>query len=429
MQIKIEKLVLGGWGLGRYKGKVVFVPYVLPGEVVEVALTQEKKDYAFAHLIEVISPSPNRQEPFCPYFTICGGCDYQHMPYSFQVEVKERLLQEEFARLPGIVKPMFTSPAPLFYRNRIQLKVQREGYEIKIGFYKRNTRELVGIDKCVLAEELINQTIPTLQEVLQRHIVIGDEIKTIEIFVSPDEGRGVIIFYTVVEVNKRHLQTMAEELMTALPFLKDVLYKHRAFTFPRSLSEKGYTQSALLFKINDLRICCYPGVFFQVNTRQNKVLAKTVAQLAALQGKENVLELYAGMGNLSLLLSFHAKRIVGLESNSLAVKNANYNAQLNKTRAFFKAVDVETGLKEFLTEDDDFDCLVVDPPRQGCIRALKQALNFIKPTKIIYVSCHLATLVRDVKYLLKSGYKLKTLQPIDMFPQTQHIEIVALMQR
>ncbi|MCD6320327.1 MAG: 23S rRNA (uracil(1939)-C(5))-methyltransferase RlmD [Candidatus Desulfofervidaceae bacterium] len=434
MQIKIEKLVFGGWGLGKYKGKVVFVPYVLPEEVVEVALTKEKKNYAFARLIEIISPSPERQSPPCPYFTVCGGCDYQHIPYSLQTEVKQKLFQEEFTRLTGLeitelLKPMFPSPSHLFYRNRVQLKVEREGYKIKIGFYKRDSRELVAVDKCLLAEKLINQTISALQEVLQRHIAIGKEIKGIEIFVSPDEGSGIVILSTLVEVNKRHLQAIAEELMSALPFLKDVLFKHRAFAFPRSLFEKGYTQSALLFKIDDFKIMCYPGVFFQINTNQNKILSKIVTQLAALHKEESVLELYAGIGNLSLPLSAYAKRVVGLESNCLTVKNANYNAQLNKTKAFFKIVNVETALESFLTTDDNFNCLLVDPPRQGCIRALKQSLNFIQPTKIIYVSCHPATLARDINYLLKSGYKLKSLQLIDMFPQTQHIETVALLHR
>ncbi len=432
MHIEIEKLVFGGWGLGRVGGKVVFVPYVMPGEVVEAEIVAERKDYAFAELKEVISPAPERQIPVCPHFGFCGGCDYQHIPYALQLKFKKEQLKEEITHILGqdiasVIKPILPSPNAFSYRNRLKLRVKREGYQVRLGAYKKNTREFIPINDCPVAEELIRQCLPVLQTVLSQHAAIATQITGVEVFSSQDEGKGFIVFKTLIGINKKLLVNMAEELMSSLPFLKDVLYEHMAFVYPRSLFEKGYTQSGLFYEVEGFRLIRYPGTFFQVNTGQNKNLVRYVKTLLAPDRKEEILELYAGIGNLSLPLAKVSKRLVGLETNSLAVKNANYNAQLNKVKAIFKRIDVETALEEFLKEDNAFDHLVLDPPRTGCIRSLKTALSLFHPHKIVYVSCHPATLARDLKFLLGQGYQLKTIQPLDMFPQTQHIETISLL--
>jgi 23S rRNA (uracil1939-C5)-methyltransferase len=432
MRIKIEKLVFGGWGLGRVEGKVVFVPYVMPGEVVEAEIVAERKDYAFAELKELISPAPGRQTPVCPHFGFCGGCDYQHIPYELQLKFKEEQLKEEITHLLGqdivsMIEPILPSPNAFSYRNRLKLRVKREGYQVRLGAYKKNTKEFIAIDNCPVAEELIRQCLPVLQMVLSQHAAIAEQITGVELFSSKDEGKGFIVFKTLIGINKKRLFSIAEELMSSLSFLKDVLYEHMAFVYPRSLFDKGYTQSGLFYEVEGVRLIRYPGTFFQVNTEQNKNLVRHVKTLVAPSSAERILELYAGIGNLSLPLAKTSKRLVGLETNSLAVKNANYNAQLNKVRAVFKRIDVETALEEFLKEDNAFDCLVLDPPRTGCIRSLKTALGLFQPQKIVYVSCHPATLARDLKFLLGQGYQLKSIQPLDMFPQTQHIETITLL--
>ena len=431
MHLKIEKIVPGGWGLAKMNGKVIFVPYVLPNEIVKAKIFLEKKDYAFAEIIEIVSPSPQRISPICPHFGVCGGCDYQHIPYDLQVKIKENLFKDEIVRQLGkeiidVVKRIIPATNPFFYRNRIHLKIKRERHKVHLGFFKKNTHELIPLEKCFLAIPAINEILIMLKTILKTYAAIANQIKTIEIFFSPNEEKGIIILHTLIEINKKYLKNMAEKLIDSLPALKDVLIKHSAFTYPRSLFDKGYTESGLFFKINNFKVICYPGVFFQVNTDQNKKLLNIVAELANLSGNEKILELYAGMGNLSLLLASRANKLIGLDNNKLAVRNANYNAQLNKVRAFFKKIDVDKGIKDFLKDETLFDCLVLDPPRQGCLNALKQTLNIIKPKKIIYVSCHPATLARDLKFLSHIGYKIKYIQPIDMFPQTHHIEAVAM---
>ncbi len=432
MQIEVEKIVFGGWGLGRLNGKAVFVPYVLPGEVVEIELSLTKRDYAFAKLKRIVSPSPDRQEPKCPHFGTCGGCDYQHIPYTLQLEFKQQQIREELRRLPEInidslICPIIPSSQPFAYRNRLKLRVKREGYTVKLGTYKKNTRSFTPIKTCPVAEPLIQEMLIPLEEVLTQHAAIAQQLTAIELFSSKDENRGFIVFKTLVEVNKKHLVKMAETIMTVLPSLKDVLYENPAFVYPRSLFDKGYTQSGLIFKIDGNLLLRYPGTFFQVNTDQNRELIKIVTALADITSQDSVLELYAGIGNLSLSLAKKAKRLVGLEMNALAVKNANYNAQRNKARAVFKRLDVETELEEFLKEDNLFELLVVDPPRTGCIRALKTCLGLLQPRKIVYISCHPATLTRDLRFILNQGYKIESIQPLDMFPQTHHLETVAVL--
>ncbi|HDD35749.1 MAG TPA: 23S rRNA (uracil(1939)-C(5))-methyltransferase RlmD, partial [Candidatus Desulfofervidus auxilii] len=363
-KVKIEKLIAGGWGLARSDGKVIFVPYVLPEEIVRIKIFEEKKDYSLAHLIEVIDPSAQRILPSCPHFGICGGCDYQHMPYELQLKVKKDLLKETIIHQVGEINIKEVIPStPFFYRNRIYLRIRREGYKVKLGFYKKNTHELISIERCPLAVNAINEMLPSLKEIINTHAAIIDDIKMIEIFYSPDEERGMTILHTLIKVKEKYLKKLAENLLERFSFLKDILIKHVGFVYPRSLFGKGYTQSGIFFHIDGLKLICYPGVFFQVNTEQNKKMISLIKKI--INKSESILQLYAGIGNISLPLAKKVKSLIGLENNRLAVRNANYNAQLNKIKAFFKNIDVDKELNAFLKKSINFDCLVLDPPRQG----------------------------------------------------------------
>jgi len=430
--IKIEKVVYGGFGLGRLNKKAIFVPYVIPGEEIRIRIEKEKRDFIIASPIEVIKGSPYRQSPHCPYFTICGGCHYQHIRDQYQPTIKEQTFREGLSRIANIdphsILPLLPSPKTLFYRTRVRLKVGIKD-RLYLGFYRRESREIVDINGCILAHPSINQILRHLRQILERQISAVQDIREIEISVSPQEEKGIIIFYTGVGVNRRRLVLIAQELSERLGILKDVLLKHKAYVYPYSLLGKGRTESALRFLMNGYTLLCYPGVFFQVNIEQNRYLIKKAMEFLQPSIDDQLLELFCGMGNFSMPLSKKVKRLLGVEGNPLAVKNARFNAQLNKFKNIhFINKDCLDAIDHLLSQRANFDLLLVDPPRGGCLDELKKAV-FLTPKRIVYISCSPPTLARDIKFLKDCGYLIEKIQPLDMFPQTYHIEAVALLRK
>lgn len=428
LKVKIEKLIYGGWGLCRHQGKVLLLPGVIPGEVVEAEVKKEFKDYSIASPVEILSPSPHRLSPPCPHFLQCGGCDYQHIPYPLQLAFKEEIFKEELERLGKIPpeKVRGIVPSAREYQWRIKLDLAVEGREgLKIGFYRRETKEVVDIEQCLVAHPLAEKVLEGLRLALRRHQVLVPAVKRAEITVSPDEGKAQLLLYTHVYHNKRHIDQMADELVSEHPELKDVLVKHRAVVFPRSLLGKGRTQSALQYLVDGARLLSYAGVFLQANWEVNKELIAILRDHLK-EGGDTALELFSGIGNLSIPLAPLFRSWVGVERNPLAVKNANYNAHLNKIRARFLADEAVKVLEAWRKEEKGCDLLLLDPPRQGALEELKLALN-LRPKRIVYVSCNPSTLARDLRLLLDNGYELEECIPLDFFPQSYHIESVSFL--
>jgi len=371
-----------GEALGRSEGQVVFAAYGIPGEEAVVAVEQAHKSYLEGRVERVLEPSPHRVEAPCPYFGRCGGCQWQHVDYSFQLALKERVVREELRRLGHFddppVAPALAAPEPWHYRNHARFTVGRRG---DIGFMGRGGRPFIPIQRCLIMHPTINAVLAELQghcpDVRQLSVRVG--INTGSLLVQPKLPEG-------------------------------------ESSFP---SGQRYHLEALLGE----RFHVSASSFFQVNTPQAEALAELVLEGLALQGDETVVDAYAGVGTFARLLAPRARQVIAIEEAASAARDAMINlGALSNVRYL-------TGKTEAVLPSlsPPPDAVILDPPRAGCASEVVQALLELRPRRLAYVSCDPATLSRDLRLLVDGGYDLRMVQPVDMFPQTYHIECVAAL--
>ncbi|MCX5906938.1 MAG: 23S rRNA (uracil(1939)-C(5))-methyltransferase RlmD [Deltaproteobacteria bacterium] len=420
--VEIEKMVYGGSGMGRINGKVVFVPFTAPGDRLQVEVTQEKKDFVEALGTQLITPSPLRTQPFCSLFGKCGGCQYQHLAYSDQLKIKEEILKESLRRLTKEdgceIFPILPSSHDRGYRIRVQLKGgQCKGKEV-LGFYGPKTHQVVDVQECALLHPLANQILRNLREWLggkrEKFWIQGANLQ-----VSPDEGKGVMALHVEGNVNA----ASAEMLGMANPVCKGVVIENKQKIIWGEVF-LVYNGSAAPEQ-KALKIAADYKSFTQVNPFQNENLTRKLIEWSGLTGKEKVLDLYCGSGNLSLPLAQWALRVWGVDQDPAAITYARKNALGNYLdNTTFLTGTAQDGIKKVLTEAQAVDLAVLDPPRAGAGEILN-SLALLCPRKILYVSCEPPTLIRDLVRLRRLGYHLIRIQPLDMFPHTYHIEVIA----
>jgi 23S rRNA (uracil1939-C5)-methyltransferase len=424
IELKITSLSSTGEGIGSFEGLKVFVEGALPEETISAEVTQYKKSYAKAKLLSILTPSSERTEPLCPLFGECGGCQMMHLQYPAQLNLKRQRVIEALKRIGGFqnaeVMPCMPSPFSLGYRNKIQLPVVWDNGKKILGLYRKNSHEVIPINRCLIqcpqGEEILlliteKLTLPCVRYVLIRNSVFREE--------------SLVIFVTNGYFSKE-LKHFAEELMQAHSSIKGVVenlntHSDNVILGPtfRILAGRPFIFETLLnktFKIS-------PSAFFQVNPAQTEKLYEKAIQLAKIQGGETVLDAYCGVGTLAIFAADFAKHVYGIECipNAIAdaIENARLNNQVNTTFTCGKAEDL---IQKYRTVDTVF----LNPPRKGCDPRLIQALLKIRPKKIIYISCDPATLARDLASL-STSYQLKVVQPFDMFPQTMHVETLVLL--
>jgi len=361
--LTIDDIAFGGEGVGRVDDFVVFVPFVLVGEVVEVEITEVKKNFARAKLLRIEKPSPERVEPACRYFGKCGGCQYQHVEYAAQLRLKRKQIADLFERvgkfssdLVGVVIPC---PQPYGYRNRIMIRSQwnKPEQKLNIGFVRWDCRLVEDIEECKIAEPILNEQIT--------HV--------------------------------------------------------RAHPPPR-----GGLKVVLRVPPEDWDVP--PDSFFQSNFFLLPKLVETVREFLHAGGARHLVDLYCGVGFFGIQLADTVESFVGVEYDQRAVKSAQHNAVARKAdNGEFIAKAVEEVLSELLEKfSPGKTTVLLDPPRKGCLPQTLQLLREAKPAQVIYVSCHPATMARDLNILCGDGvFNLTRVQPLDMFPQTQHVECVA----
>lgn len=424
--VDIDSMAFRGYGVARLEGKVVFIPYSVAGEKARVEIVQEKKDYSIGRLREIILPSPRRVDPPCPYFGVCGGCQWQHIDYSFHGTLKKEVLEQVLNRIGRLrdIPPISVEPSPAAYGYRVRVQLKIEGK--RMGYFQERSHQIVDIDHCPISDPLVNRMILLLRkEFPSVHL-----IEEVEINVSPEEGKGIFVLHPLsVEPG---FESLWKTFLQSHSLVKGIAVATGEATIRLGDPRLGFTISIDRGEKRSLNLRASPRSFSQVNPEQNRRLVQTVIEFLEVKRDETVLDLYSGIGNFTLPLAVEAKKLLGVEENREAVEDARFNAEQNGIRCRFIHAKVEDILKNWEREKPDAidlpDAIVLDPPRTGSKRVIDHLVK-LKPKKLAYVSCDPATFSRDVRLLSERGYKLERLSLIDMFPQSYHMEVVGLFKQ
>ena len=429
----IDKLAFGGNGVCRIDGKVCFVPFSCPGDEVSLRITAQKKSYSTASIDEIITPSKTRTVPQCSIFGSCGGCHWQHISYPAQIEHKRNILAETLwrgARVPAdLIGEVVAASSQYGYRSRLQFKVSVQNGVPCIGFYRQGSHQVEdAAEGCPIAAPAINQVLNGCRDILSSYPDV-QSITQLSIDAG-DKGVVVIIHHSgkVSAKNKAYFIERAAELWpcTGL-FLKTDRQPHGEKLW--GSSEISYFMNRANSDQKPLVLTYPPGGFAQVHQLQNIAMLSVIRQLAAFKCSEDLLDLYCGNGNFSLPLAAEVASVTGIEGNAESIRAAEYNIEINKVaNTQFFCDDVASAVRRLVDQGRTFDTVLLDPPRAGAGDAVL-GIARLQPNKIIYVSCDPGTLARDCGLLSDCGYNVVKSVPIDMFPQTFHIESVTLLCR
>lgn len=419
--VTIDRLSHGSAGVGRADGKVVFVPGTVPGDEVKVVIDKEKKRYATGHVIQIRRPSEQRRTPPCPYISRCGGCPWQQVTYPEQLRAKEMTVREQLRRIGGIDAPPMLPIIPALqewhYRHRIRL----HGQGGRFGFSPPQSRDVVEIESCLIARE---DVAAQLQAAREWGAALRTTVQQIEIIGGESAGATASSLVFVGEAEGAW-HSLDSEVCT------NFLVAHPQITGLMLLGDGwrrrwGNTDVSFMPENEGPALLMRHGTFTQVNPTGNRALVAAVLRTGAFNGKQKVIELYCGAGNLSLPIARHVHSLVGIEQEHAAVVDAEANAvRLGLTNVRFMTAGVEAGVHQLLEAGVRGDVVVLDPPRTGAAAVIDLLPRF-GAHAVLYVSCDPATLARDLRRLHTHGYQLHAVQPVDLFPQTYHVETVAL---
>jgi len=389
--MKIGDVAFGGDGVGRSGDLVTFVPFTVDGDEAEVEITEVRKRYARGRLVRIIAPSHDRATPRCLYYARCGGCRMQHIAYPYQLELKRRQVAEAFRRIAKLslppVAPVIASPRPYGYRGKAEFHLAcGRGGPWRLGLMASASHDLIEVERCDIVDESINRKYRSVREALRRGLLhVRDE--------------------------------------------RQILWSDGPGESPTEVVSGSVTGHEITRMVRGKRITVPYGGFFQANVALVGELVEQVVAMSALSGRETVVDAYCGAGLFSLFLGPRAGAIFGIEGDREAVRCAGLNLRgEGLMQAEVYPGDVADILEnELVARGMTADVVVLDPPRDGCGKGVIDAVAAVRPERIVYVSCNPATQARDVRLLAERGYALRLLQPLDMFPQTAHIEVIALL--
>ena len=405
VDVTLTAYAYGGEALGRLPdGRAVFVPYALPGEAVRIRLLEEKRGHARAALVEVLVPSPERVQPRCPHFMVCGGCHYQHMSYPAQLAAKKDILRSQLERLGGLkdppVHPAIPSPQPWNYRNHIQFHLTQQG---ELGYQAARSNQVIPIRECHLPEEAINSVWPQLE------VEVLPGLERISLRQGVDEE----ILLILESSSSQPLEFTVEELP-----LSAVLLGPGGRLVLAGSDHLVMEVDGRLFRVS-------AESFFQVNTQMVAEMLKHLLENMPLSSDSTVLDVYCGVGLFSAFLAARVGRLIGIEVSSPACEDFVVNLDVYNNVELYEgtAEDILPGL------DVHPDVMVVDPPRSGLAPRVTDRILSMGVPFLAYVSCDPSILSRDARRLVEGGYQLVQVMPFDLFPQTYHIESISLFGR
>jgi 23S rRNA (uracil1939-C5)-methyltransferase len=428
MDVKIEKLIYGGDGLAHADGSTVFVPFVLPEEEVSVETIERKKKFVRGRVQKLLTPSPERVEPRCPYFRSCGGCHYQHIPYETQLRYKSDILRETLRRIGRIdwSGPITSHPSPPWgYRNRAQWKVRPTNggdggtshENLGIGYFGAGSTAFIAVDECAILSPCLERTLRSLRAAFAAR-ESPSAIREIEVFVDAADRK--LLLNVAFTSSAAAVSTLAEEFRQIIPDAVESMLFHDPGQERMELVGPGY----LLYDVagNNYRVGHMS--FFQVNRYLVEEMMRTVAGDAPAEGL--ALDLFAGVGLFALPLAKRFKHVIAVESNPASTRDLEANLASSGRHVESRCADVEDFLGRFREKPQ---LVVIDPPRAGLDSRALAHLGRLGSEQIMYVSCDPSTLARDLAELLKAGYVIDELHLFDLFPQTFHIESVVRLAR
>jgi 23S rRNA (uracil1939-C5)-methyltransferase len=444
LEVTIDDLAFGGEGVGRLDGYVVFVRGGLPGDRLRVRVTETRARYARALIEAVLARSPHRVDPPCPYFGRCGGCRLQHLDYPTQLAFKEKQVRDCLERLGDVggfeLRPILPAPEPYGYRNKMEFTVAEVAGQPVIGLHEADRYDAVlDIERCLLQSETMNTLLDeTRRQARARRLPVweGATEQGLLRFVSLREGRrtgDAMVNLVAASPDLERLGPVAEGLKTRVPATASVVLNVNA---KKASVAVGTEEHVLLGRdhitesLGGLSFQVSANSFFQTNTVQAERLFALVEAACEPRGDQVLVDLYSGTGAISLLLARRCRHVYGIELAPAAVADAVRNARANEIgNCTFLTGEVRHVLPALIGQGVTAETAVADPPRAGFHPKALTALAALGPARIVYVSCNPSTLARDVGDLVRRGYRLEWVQPVDMFPQTPHIEAIARLRR
>lgn len=441
IELTIDALASEGQGVGRHEGFTVFVPFALPGERVKAHIIKPEKSYAVAKLTDIIEKSPMRVEPVCGAYGRCGGCSLMHLAYDAQLEFKRLEVENALKRIGGFteikVLPTIGMNKPTRYRNKAAFPFGMTEEDAQFGFFAPRSHRLVTLDDCPIQQNALIQCAKAVRKwANMNRISIYDEMTgsgELRHIVARVNKAGDVMAVIVTKGALTGKQKLIETLLADVNGIKSVIHNRNDKNTNVIFGERFellWGTAQLKETICGLDFDISAASFLQVNPVQTEKLYRTVESLIPEGNEANIADVFCGTGTITFLATERAKKVVGIEYVADAVRDAKCNAQRNGIKnADFICGDASDELLKLVQTGFSPDAIIVDPPRKGCPPAVTEAIINSCAKRVIYVSCNPGTLARDCKRLYEGGYELESAQPVDMFPQTQHVETVVLMSK
>lgn len=441
--IDILRLGHSGEGVGRYQDFTVFVPEALPGEQVIAEITEVKQTYAKGRLVKVNNISPDRIDAKCEIYSKCGGCQLQHMNYQAQLKAKRQQVVDAVTRIGKLADILIHSTigaqSPWDYRNKMQFPVGESNGQLAIGCYQQGTHSIINTDSCYIQHEFNNKIAREMRKIITELGISPYNEKTGQGIIrhvlgrtGTNTGEGMAVIVTATEQLPQK-EVLISKLKAVIPGLVSIVQNINNKKTNVIMGDKTVTlwgKDCIIDRLGEFKFEISARSFFQVNTIQAEVLYNKAVEYAKLSGRETVIDAYCGTGTITLFLARQAAKVYGIEIVKPAILDARRNAAENNVfNTEFIVGDAVEIMPEMYRQGIRPQVIVVDPPRAGCERAVLEAFVNMNPDRIVYVSCNPATLARDLAVLDEFGYITHEIQPVDMFPQTFHVECTVWLKR
>ena len=440
--VAIRDLGVHGEGIGSVDGFTVFVPGALPGETVTAEIILLKKSYALGKLLSIEQESPFRVVPECPVYENCGGCQLSHLTYEGQLDMKYRRVKDVIERIAGesgkLVRPVLPAAHPFAYRNKMAVPAGLVKGEAALGCYRQGSHDIIPVSSCAIQKEENNRLLQFARRFIKKYRISVYDEKTRKGSLRHvlgrvgDDGKVMVVLVTASETlpeEERWIKEIQKELSEVVSLWHNIQPKP-GNTILGAKIRHLWGRETLTASLCGLRFEVSPYSFFQVHKEQAEILYEKALAYADLKGGETVIDAYCGTGTISLCLAKKAKRVIGIEIVKPAIEDAKKNAKKNHMEnTEFYAADAGKFMPQLYRKGLVPDVIVMDPVRAGCSEEVLKAAAGMNPKRIVYVSCNPATFARDAKILKSEGYEIKEVQPVDMFPQTMHVEAIVLLSK